>query len=177
VQTQDEDEPTLVANRTMEIVVALALLAVSAIVIFDSVRVGFGWKEGEGPAPGYFPFYVAVILAVSSLVNLVAAARDRTTDGAATFVSRPALRRVLAVLVPTLIYVSLIGGVGPVPGLGIYAASALFIAGFMLTLGGNGFFTLLLVSVGAPLVLFLLFEKWFLVPLPKGPLEAMLGLG
>jgi len=27
-----------------------------------------------------------------------------------------------------------------------------------------------------PLVLFLVFERWFLVPLPKGPLEAFLGI-
>jgi hypothetical protein len=26
-----------------------------------------------------------------------------------------------------------------------------------------------------PLTLFMMFERWFLVPLPKGPLEAWLG--
>jgi hypothetical protein len=26
-----------------------------------------------------------------------------------------------------------------------------------------------------PLALFMLFERWFLVPLPKGPLERLLG--
>jgi hypothetical protein len=31
------------------------------------------------------------------------------------------------------------------------------------------------VAFGVPLALFLVFERWFLVPLPKGPLEAMLG--
>jgi hypothetical protein len=33
------------------------------------------------------------------------------------------------------------------------------------------------VSAGAVAVFFLIFEKWFLVPLPKGPLERLLGLG
>ena len=46
----------LPTNRAMEIVVALLLLGGCAIVIFDSVRLGFDWLEGEGPAPGYFPF-------------------------------------------------------------------------------------------------------------------------
>jgi hypothetical protein len=32
-----------------------------------------------------------------------------------------------------------------------------------------------MVGIAAPLVLFLMFEQWFLVPLPKGPIEAMLG--
>jgi hypothetical protein len=160
----------------MEIVVALLLLGVGAIVIADSVRLGFGWKEGEGPAPGYFPFYVAVLLVVSSLVNLVAAMRGRSQEGEASFVSTAAFRRVLAVLMPTLVYVALIGGIGPVPGLGIYLASAILIGAFMAMFGRNGIAITLLVAVGVPILLFLMFEKWFLVPLPKGPLEAALGL-
>ena len=64
-----DDGRSLVSNRTMEIVVALLLLGGSAIVIYDSSRVGFGWQEGVGPAPGYFPFWVALILGVSSLVT------------------------------------------------------------------------------------------------------------
>ena len=31
------------------------------------------------------------------------------------------------------------------------------------------------VSVLFPLLTFVVFEKWFLVPMPKGPLEAWLG--
>ncbi len=87
--------------------------------------------------------------------------------------------RVLAVLIPSLIFVALIGGIsiGPVdvPGLGIYVSSALFIFGFMLVIGRENLFKALAVSVCVPLVLFMMFERWFLVPLPKGPLEAWLG--
>jgi hypothetical protein len=31
------------------------------------------------------------------------------------------------------------------------------------------------VAVGVPVVTFVIFEKWFLVPLPKGPIEEYLG--
>jgi putative tricarboxylic transport membrane protein len=31
------------------------------------------------------------------------------------------------------------------------------------------------VSVLFPLLIFVVFERWFLVPMPKGPLEAWLG--
>ena len=31
------------------------------------------------------------------------------------------------------------------------------------------------VARGVPLFFFLVFERWFLVPLPKGPLERLLG--
>jgi hypothetical protein len=32
------------------------------------------------------------------------------------------------------------------------------------------------VSVGAAVAIFFIFERWFLVPLPKGPIEALLGI-
>ena len=175
MQNDGEDEgPGIVSNKTMEIVVALLLLTLSAIVIYDSNRIGFGWQEGQGPAPGYFPFWVAVILGVSSLINLYNAISRGDPDG---FVSGPAFKRVLAVLVPTAVYIALIGGVGPIPGLGIYVASFLFIAGFMMAVGGDGLVKSALVGIAIPLWLFFMFERWFLVPLPKGPLEAALGLG
>jgi hypothetical protein len=175
---KDTDEGrSLVSNRTMEILVALLLLGGSAIVIYDSVRLGFGWLEGVGPAPGYFPFWIAVILAVSSLVTLITAiVRQGPSE---TFVSLQPFGRVLAVLLPSLVYVALVGGVslGPVevPKLGIYVASAIFIFAFMLTIGRENVFKSVGVSIFVPLALFLMFEKWFLVPLPKGPLEMWLG--
>lgn len=173
----ENDGSSLVSNRTMEIVVALLLIGAAAVVIFDSARIGFNWREGEGPAPGYFPFYVALILGISSLINLVGAVLRRSEDVDESFVSRRAFLRVLSVLVPTLVYIALIGGVGPIPGLGIYVASAIFIAAFMMVFGGDGIVKSILVGIGIPLVLFFMFERWFLVPLPKGPLEAALGFG
>jgi hypothetical protein len=139
------------------------------------MRVGFGWQEGQGPAPGYFPFWVAIILAASSLFNVFKAWTRREADGDESFVSRIALGRVASVLLPTVVYVALIGGIGPVPGLGIYVASALFIAMFMLAFGKQPILKTVLVSIAVPLLLFFMFERWFLVPLPKGPLEALFG--
>jgi putative tricarboxylic transport membrane protein len=175
--TNADDGRSLVSNRTMEVIVALLLLGGSAIVINDSVRLGFGWQEGVGPAPGYFPFWIAVILAISSLITLVTAV-VRHGPGE-IFVSMRPFGRVLAVLLPAIVYVGLIGGVaiGPlnVPKLGIYVASAIFILAFMLAVGRENVFKSLGVSVAVPLALFFMFEKWFLVPLPKGPLEIWLG--
>ena len=155
----EQDGPGVVSNRTMEAVVALVLLGLSAVVIFDSNRIGFGWKEGEGPAPGYFPFYVAIILGVASLVNLYNAVWGSGKGDRESFVSAIALKRVFAVLIPTLIYV----------------ASFVFIAAFMMVVGKDSVLKSILVGAAIPLVLFMMFERWFLVPLPKGPLEAMLG--
>jgi hypothetical protein len=173
----NEGKP-LVSNGFMEIATALALIAVAIIVLYDSIRLGATWRE-DGPAPGFFPFWVAVILALSGFVNLLQSLRDR--DRSEAFVSVPAFGRVLAVLLPSLVYVALIGGVSAfgvsIPGLGIYLASFLFIALFMVVIGREGPVRAVLVAGGMSVVMFLMFEKWFLVPLPKGPLEAALGLG
>jgi hypothetical protein len=173
----EADGPTLVSNKAMEIVVALLLLGGASIVISDSIRLGFGWQEGVGPAPGYFPFWIAVILGLSSLITLVTTIAKPGDGG--TFVAVRPFGRVLAVLVPSFVYVALIGGfsAGPVtvPAIGIYVSSAIFIFAFMLAIGREGILKSLGVSIGVPLALFFMFERWFLVPLPKGPLEALLG--
>jgi hypothetical protein len=75
----------------------------------------------------------------------------------------------MKVLLPAGVFVFLIGFIG------IYVSSALFIGAFMRWLGRFPWHTIVLVSVCVPLALFLLFEIWFLVPLPKGPLEDFLG--
>ena len=50
------------------------------------------------------------------------------------------------------------------------------IAYFMLRHGRHGAALTAAVSVGVPLFFYVVFERWFLVPLPKGPLEALVGL-
>ena len=82
-------------------------------------------------------------------------------------------RMVLTVMVPCTIYVALIRN--PVFSLGIYEASVVFIAFFMRVLGKYSWPKIAAVSVGVMTVFFLMFEVWFKVPLPKGPLEALIG--
>jgi putative tricarboxylic transport membrane protein len=154
--------------RAAEIVTAGGFFAIGAIVIFDSLRLGMGWKE-DGPQAGYFPFYVGAIICVSALANLVSALLAAMKSNPA-FVERGQLKLVLSVLVPTAAYVGLIGWIG------IYVASALFVALFMRWLGKYVWWKVAAVSVGNSVVFFLIFEVWFLIPLPKGPLEASLGL-
>ena len=164
----NDDGPKLVSNRTMDIAVALILMAVAGVVIMDSLRLGMRWQDAEGPAAGYFPFYIGCLLAAASLFNLVKAFGDRA-GAQQTFVTRPAMGKVLAVLVPLAIYVFALNFIG------IYVASAIYIALFMRYLGSYSVLRGLLLGIAIALVLFLMFEVWFLVPLPKGPLEEWLG--
>ena len=162
----NEDSPAA-SVRWPELVVALVLMALAALVISDSLRVGIGWAD-DGPKAGYFPFYIGLLLLLSSgWVAVTTLLRWRKLT--ASFVGREALSGVVAVAWPTLIYVGLIGFTG------IYAASVLLIAYFMRRHGRYGWPLTALVSLAVMLAFFLVFERWFLVPLPKGPIEALLG--
>jgi putative tricarboxylic transport membrane protein len=166
-------EKSAVSMRMADAVTAIIIFVIGAIVVWDSYRSGAKWTS-EGPETGYFPFYIGLILCVASIVNIINAFRQ--TNARDSFVSVSSLKAVFSVLIPTTIYVALINGIGPIPGLGIYVASAIFIAAFMIWLGKYSWLKSVSVGVAVPFVFFLMFEVWFTVPLPKGPLEAMLGL-
>lgn len=169
VSNEQEPSHSVISNRAMEIVVALALMGVAAVVMIDSYRLGAGWERTVGPQSGYFPFYVALILFGVSGVTLLQHVFVRRRDGEGSFIARHELMLVLQVLIPMTIFVVLTIYIG------IYISTFLFIGFFMLWLGKYRYHTALAVALGVPVVLFVLFEIWFLVPLPKGPLEAWLG--
>jgi hypothetical protein len=156
-------------HKAAEVVVGGLFLALGLLVIADSLRLGTGWEEPYGPRPGYFPFYVGLIIAVSAAVNIARAllvARDKNK----TFVQVGQLKLVLAVLVPTAIYAA------AVTWLGIFVTSALFIAFFMRWLGKYAWWKVVLVSIGSVVAFYFIFDAWFQVPLPKGPVEGWLGI-
>lgn len=154
--------------RTMEIAVALFVFVCGAAVVIDSIRLGAKWAD-DGPQAGYFPFYIGMILCISSAMTCVSSFL-RKELAAKVFVTRGQLKLVLSVLVPLMIYVALI------KFLGIYVASIVFIGWFMLQLGHYSWWVTAMVAFGTMLVFFMMFEVWFKVPLPKGPLENLLGL-
>jgi hypothetical protein len=154
--------------RAVEFGVAAVIFLFGALVVFDSYRIGAKWGE-DGPQAGYFPLYVGLLICFSGAVIFVRALRNSAL-AAEAFVSRDELKMILTVLVPTVVYVSLISY------LGFYVASTLYIAYFMWHLGKYPWIKIVPVAVGVSVAFFLTFEVWFQVPLPKGPLEAALGL-
>jgi putative tricarboxylic transport membrane protein len=155
-------------TRWVELVVALLVVLGGVVVIIDSLRVGISWAE-DGPRAGYFPFFIGCILVGAGLwIAARTAVAWRELNGK-IFATRDELKPVLAMLLPTIAYVVLISLIG------IYVASAIYIASFMLWQGKFKLLATLAISIGVPVALFFLFEVWFLVALPKGPLERMLG--
>ena len=59
--------------------------------------------------------------------------------------------------------------------LGIYVASLIFIAAFMVWQGKYSYSKSIVVGTGISAALFVLFEVWFMLPLPKGFIHTWLG--
>lgn len=154
------------SHRSIEIGIALFIALLAVFGIIGSLQAGIGWAA-EGPRAGFFPFYISLIVLVSSAVNLLNIFREHDD---ALFAEWGQIRQVLAVVIPSAFYVL------AVPVLGMYVSSGLLIGVFMKWLGRYSWVMVLAVSVGVPVVTYIMFERWFLVPLPKGPLEDWLGL-
>ncbi|MBI3451924.1 MAG: tripartite tricarboxylate transporter TctB family protein [Rhodospirillales bacterium] len=168
---QDKNESggvELVSVRTMEIVVALILIGIGTTVMADSIRVGADWIDPDGPAAGYFPFYIGLLLSGASAVTLIRAIFGKRADSE-PFVETNAFKQVLLVLIPLSVYV------GAVMLIGIYVASFVYIGAFMRYFGKYGWLKTAIVSFSVVIILFMMFEVWFLVPLPKGPVEDFFG--
>jgi hypothetical protein len=157
-----------VGSRWPELLLAVLLMIIGVTVIVDAQRVGTGWAD-DGPRAGYFPFYVGcLLLAASGWTALRQLMAWKGRDPA--FAGREQLRSVWTMVWPMSVYVVL------VQLLGIYIPSLLLIGWFMRRHGGYGWPATAAVAVGVPLFFFGVFERWFLVALPKGPVEAFFGL-
>ncbi len=161
------DSPAVTSRRAADVAVSLLLLAFAGLLAFDNWRTGMGW-DATGPQAGYFPFYLSVILAGACFWGLAKEFHARKA-AAETFVTRAQLRRVLQVFFPTLLFCLL------TQWLGLYVASFLLVAGFMVFVGRIAVWKSLLTAFLFSLIMFVTFEIAFDVIMPKGPLEALLG--
>lgn len=166
--TNNSNEESAISVRTMDIITSIGFLAIGLTVMIGSLKLGASWGS-DGPEAGYFPFYISLIILLSSTVTLYQALIVNKKKKSESFVDSEPLKQVMAVLLPAVVFV--LG----VQLIGIYVASALYIAIFMVWLGKYPIWKAVAVSVGVSVALYLMFEYWFQVPLPHGswfnPLE------
>jgi putative tricarboxylic transport membrane protein len=164
---QESPERGGLSHSVMDAITAAVIFAVGVVVMVDNYKIGAGWAS-DGPESGYFPFRIGVLLCLASLVVLLRSLFGKHKNHE-VFVSWARFKPVLLVLLPTTLFVLAI------KFLGIYVASAIFIAAFMRVMDKSSWLKVVLVSVGVNAMLFWMFEMQFSVPLPKGPLEALFG--
>jgi len=166
--TNDTNQDSVISVRAMDVITSILFLAVGLTVMIGSLKLGASWGA-DGPEAGYFPFYISLIIMLSSTVTLYQAAIVNKKKKTETFVEKEPFKQVMAVLLPAIVFV--LG----VQLIGIYVSSAIYIAIFMVWLGKYPIWKAVAVSIGVSAALYLMFEFWFQVPLPHGswinPLE------
>jgi Tripartite tricarboxylate transporter TctB family len=158
-----------VATNIVEAVVAFLILVMGITVASGSWKLGAGWTT-DGPGAGYFPFYIGIILCIAGLGVMYQAllGKNKNTE---IFVDNEQLKLVLSVFIPALVYV--LG----VQFLGLYVASAIYIALFMIILGKFSKVKSIVTALAVVVLFFFMFEVWFKVPLFKGSLDPLAFLG
>ena len=151
--------------RTADLTTAAILLVLGLVVLGDSIRLGYGWGT-DGPQSGFFPFWMALLMVVACAFIFLQALRR---EAGPAFVTRDQIRPVMAVLVPATAMVLLTQFIG------LYVASGLYLGFYMRWAGRHSWPAAIGLALGVPVITFLIFEQWFLVPMPKGPLEHWLG--
>ena len=157
--------------RVADLVTAGLLMLLGGVVIYDALRLGIGWGI-EGPRSGFFPFWLAALLVVIGAAVCVQALLGGSRH---PFVTRERFLPVLKVLVPLAGFIVLTDPPGPWPGLGLYVAAGIYLGFYMRWVGRHDWRAVVALSIAVPVITFLIFETWFLVPMPKGPVETWLG--
>jgi len=173
----------------MDRIVAGALFFLGIAVAWKSAELPIGVLPREGPGGGFIPFWLSLgISAISAVVFIQtffggtseeAAAGEETAAGAAGeetasgasaisgFITREGFVEILRVGVPALIMILLTTTIS------IYFASAAFVFYSLYIVGRHGLRVSLTVAAGVPVGVFLIFEKFLIIPLPKGVVEPL----
>jgi len=148
--------------RRADTIFALILLAGAGVMVREALRLPIAWTA-IGPGAGFFPFWLSVGVAIQGAIILVRSLRVPAPPGReAPFIDRGAWPPLLIAFLPMVAVILALGY------LGIYLGGALYLAGYMIFVGRHHWTTVILVSVLLPLALFFIFERWFLMPMPKG---------
>jgi hypothetical protein len=162
------DDRMVLSNFTMEIATSLATAAIGGVVIYGAMEHSIGWGDA-GPEAGYFPFWIGLIVMAASFAVLVQTVVQKVGAGE-TFLTREQSLRVASFAVPVVLFV-------PVSlYLGLYVATAIYLLATTTLQGKFPLVKAVPIAIAAPVVMFVVFERWFQTPLLKGPLEAALGL-
>ncbi len=145
-------------RRRWEIAAALVLALVSIVIMVDSVRTGAGYTF-SGPDAGFFPFWVSVPLFVTAMVALWQAVKMKSAK--TLFESNDDIVELFKVGLPVVI--ALVAMVW----IGFYLATAAYVAFFTAWYGRYRWYWVVLATVLTPLAFYLVFERAFIIALPK----------
>lgn len=151
--------------RKANVWLAVFLFAIGLICIYDSIRLGFRFDPTMGPGPGYLPFYLSLGVLIGTGIVLYRGIKKLMAEGAGNpLIPEGGLKPILWVLIPSTVMVTII------PILGLHIAAMVYIIFYMKVVGKIELYKCFLVGILFPVVLYVIFDRLFLIPLPQGML-------
>src|SRR5512139_634348 len=148
--------------RRADIYVGLFLMAIGLLVLGDAIRLGFGWGL-SGPEAGFFPFYMGLGIIICTFFIVLRGIKILRKEGTGkSLIKKGGLTQILWVLVPAAGMVLLSELIG------LHLATVLYLAFYMGVVGKMNWGKVTLISILVPLVIYIVFDKVFLIPLPEG---------
>jgi putative tricarboxylic transport membrane protein len=149
-------------TKKADIITALILMLFGLIVAYDAIEKGIGWAA-EGPRAGFFPFVMAVlVIGGTALVIRQAMKGTSSLKGTKRFVEPGGMKPIMIVIVPAVLMILLTEVIG------LYLAAILYLVGYIKWAGNHSWRTSLLIGILVPLVSYIVFDKFFLIPMPMG---------
>lgn len=118
--------------RKANLGVAIFLFLIGALVMYDSVRLGFRWQPGFGPGAGYLPFYLSLGVLVCTgifIVKQILQLSKVGITGDKRLIQEGGLKPILWVLIPSTAMVVLTSI------LGLHIAAAIYLIFYMRAVG------------------------------------------
>ena len=148
--------------RKADIVLALFLMLIGLLVIWDSARLGYGWGM-SGPEAGFFPFYMGLGVVIATFFIALRAIRIFRKEGAGKpLILQGGLPPMLWILLPA------VGMLLLTELLGLHLATVVYLAFYMGIVGKINWSKVILISIIVPFAIYIVFDKIFLIPLPEG---------
>lgn len=143
--------------KGVDLGMAVLLLALGLLVLSEAIELGPGWSE-SGPAPGFFPFVLTVLLLIGILGVILYAYRK--PDERPFFEVSQEVVDLLKVGLPVVAATALI------PWAGIYVTSGVYLGFFMFWYGRFSWYSSLLGTVLLPAILWLMLREGFNISMP-----------
>ena len=139
-------------------------MLLSVLVMIECFRLGFGWEEMSGPQAGFVPFYLALLMLLSSLFIFYLAWKDKKKEDDNFFINRQGMMEAIKIAGTSLLFTVIIVYAG------VYFAMLIFSPIFVRWLGKHNWPTVIMFTIGITLAIYFGMEVGLKIPLPRSPL-------
>ncbi len=132
-----------------------------AFLIYESRKYSMGTIDN--PGPGFLPFLLGIAIGLMSIVLLIRVwKKTKTEDKGSSWPERKGFIRIFLIFVVIILFTALLETTGYIINIFV-----LFLI-LLRPVGKQKWLWTLLISIGATLVSYLLFDRWLMLPLPRG---------